>query len=175
MRPRNRLLLPFAFCAQVAACSVPSPRLEEANPLLAPPVDSTRVRSADEAAAWGPAQSLEADLNGDGAKERLVLSADVARDESGVPLWEDGHRWAVWVEDRGQKTILYAAFVPNGKAEAAVLIEQDSGIRHVLIEERTPQQLKVFVVAYEGPGAAKSVSASYDQVGQWLPSLDAVR
>lgn len=147
------------------------PPASEPNPLEAPPVDSVRVRSAEEAAGWSHSRAIEADLDGDGSAERLVLAADVVLGPGGAPLWEDGHRWAAFVEDGGERTLLYAAFVPNGHAEAAVLGADAEGRRHVLIAERTPQQARSLVVAYERPGRARSVSAAYYQVERWLPGL----
>jgi len=43
----------------------------------------------------------------------------------GIPLWEDGHRWDVIVEDGDARTLLYGAFVPNGDADAGPVIEHD--------------------------------------------------
>ena len=141
------------------------------GPLDDPPVDTARVRSADEAAAWKHRRTLQADLNRDGSNDRIVLTSDVEVSEKGVPIWEDGHRWAVFVEEGEKRTLLYAAFVPNGHAEAGVMAADSEGRRNVLIHERTPQQTRSLVVAYERPGKAKSISAVYYQIEQWLPPL----
>lgn len=66
--------------------------------LQAPPVDVVRVSPGD-AATWRRQKALEADLNGDGAPERLMLAADVQLSDKGDALWEDGHRWAAFVAD----------------------------------------------------------------------------
>lgn len=141
-----------------------------ANPLGNPPVDLARVRSADEAAGWPHRRVSEADLD-DGTVERVVLTSDVHLNDGGKPLWEDGHRWAVFVEGEGRRTLLYAAFVPNGHTEAAVLTADTGGRRHVLIQEQTPQQVRSLVVSYDRPGVAKAVSSAYYQIEQWLPGL----
>lgn len=139
------------------------------TPTLRPPVDD-RVQLAD-AAQWPHRRTIDADLDGDTMPERIVLAADVSLNAGGEPLWEDGHLWAAFVEDGGQRTLLYGAFVPNGHAEAAVLTGDAGRSRHILIHERTPQQLRTHVVAYEGPGAARGVSAAAYQVERWLPAL----
>lgn len=163
-----RALLPLALA--LAGCGrVPAPQPSE-NPLAAPPVDSVRVGSAREAAAWAYRRATDADLDGDGRSERIVIAADVAVSGSGEPLWEDGHRWAVYVEPaRGPRTLLYAAFVPSGFAEAAVLTADAAGRRTVLVQERTPWQIRALEIAYAGPGAAESSSSAYYQVERWVP------
>jgi hypothetical protein len=134
-------------------------------------VDGERVRLQD-AANWPHRRAVDVDLDGDGSTERLILAADVTLDAATRPLWEDGHRWAVFVEDDGAQTLLYGAFVPNGDVEAAVLEAGPSGNRHVLVRERTPSQSRRFVIGYDA-GSARMVSAASDSVERWLPSLTA--
>jgi hypothetical protein len=129
------------------------------------PVDSGRIRLTD-AVQWKHARHLMADLNGDGTEERVVLVSDVTIGTNAQPLW-DGHRWAVFVEDRDQRTLLYGAFVPNGHVEVAI---GEAG-RTVLIAERTPHSLRTFVVAYDGPASARTVETESHAVERWLPSL----
>jgi hypothetical protein len=156
-------------CASLAACAPPAIPPADA-PLQEPPVDSARI-SVSEVAGWRQRRLVGTDLNGNGTLETVVLASDVTVRNDGTPLWEDGHRWAVFVEEGDQRTLLYAAFVPNGHAEAAVLTADDKGHRHVLIQERTPEQTKSLVVSYERPGTARGVSAAYYQIDQWFPDL----
>lgn len=158
--------------ARTSAQSEPAstPGKPEPNPLEHPPIDSARVPSADTAAAWVYRKELTADLNGDGATERVVIASDVMLDNGGAPLWEDGHRWALYVEPpSGKRTLLYSAFVPNGFAEAAVLAPDDKGRRRVLVQERTPQQIRSLEIEYNGEGSARGSSGAYYQLGEWLP------
>jgi hypothetical protein len=121
---------------------------------------------------WRQRRMLDADLNGDGTSERIVLTCDVTMNDSGAPLWEDGHRWALIVEEADRRTLVYGAFVPNGQAEAAVLTPDQSGNRrHLLVHERTPQQLRAIVVEYLDPESTRTVSTAYYQIEQWLPPL----
>ncbi len=70
---------------------------------------------------------------------------------------------------------MYTAFVPNGFVEAALLQASSEGRREVLVQERTPQQLRALVVAYEAPGKARSVSGAYYQVETWFPGSASLR
>ncbi len=157
------------ICAVLAACA-PPPIPPADSPLEAPPVDSARI-SVGEVADWRQRRLVGTDLDGNGDLKTVVLASDVTVRNDGTPLWEDGHRWAVFVEDGDQRTLLYAAFVPNGHAEAAILEADSEGRRHVLIQERTPQQTRSLVVSYERPGTARTVSAAHYQVDQWFPDL----
>ena len=130
------------------------------------PVDTARIRSAAEALAWRHGRHVEVDLNGDGRNERVSLRSDVSVGSNDKPLWEDGHRWAVVVEDGARQTLLYGAFVPNGHVEMAILED-----RSVLVVQRTPQQLQTFVVAYNAAGEAVTISAASHSVSQWMPDV----
>jgi hypothetical protein len=159
-----------------AACQRAGPPAAERNPLEAPPVDSARVGSIDQVAAWGYRREASADLDGDGRPERLVLAADAEVRPDGTPLWEDGHRWALYAESAaGRRTLLYGAFVPNGFAEVAVLAADAQGRRRVLVQERTPQQVRALDIEYRGPGDARSASAAHYQIESWLPGSASLR
>lgn len=160
----------------LAACRPADPPAAAHNPLQAPPVDSARVGSVQQASAWAYRRELSADLDGDGRAERLVIASDVEVRPDGTPLWEDGHRWALFAETPGgERTLLYSAFVPNGFAEAAVLQPDDQRRRRVLVQERTPQQVRALEIEYRGPGDARSSSSAYYQVESWLPGSASLR
>lgn len=160
----------------IAACGPADAPRAGRNPLDAPPVDSARVGSADQAAAWRYRRDLSVDLDGDGRAERLVLAAEAEVRPDGTPLWEDGHRWALFAEAAdGRRTLLYGAFVPNGFAEAAVLTADAQGRRRVLVQERTPQQVRALEVEYRAPGDARSASAAHYPVENWMPGGASLR
>lgn len=171
-RRLTRGLLLLVVGGAVASCR-PAGGLPEDNPLSTPPVDSTRAGSADEVARWPLRTGLEADLDADGTAESIVLASDVTLAPDGTPLWEDGHRWAVVVEDDGRLTLLYSAFVPHGHVEAAIGVESADGTRSVIVHERSPQRAVSYTVAYEAPHRVRLVSAGYDHVERWLPPLHA--
>jgi hypothetical protein len=139
------------------------------NPLLAPPVNAALNITARQALGWNYQRALQADLNGDGSEEQVVLAADVMVNERDRPLWEDGHRWAVVVRERGSDTLVFSSFVPNGFVEAAISAASSEGGRELFIQERTPSQIRALVVSYQGPGSARSVSGAYYQIEQWMP------
>jgi hypothetical protein len=139
------------------------------NPLLAPPVNAALNISARQALGWNYQRALQADLNGDGSEEQVVLAADVVVNERDRPLWEDGHRWAVIVRDRGSDTLVFSSFVPNGFVETAISQASSEGGRELFIQERTPSQVRSVVVSYQEPGSARSVSGAYYQIEQWMP------
>ena len=169
----HRSVRPHVLVAVLCCCAACSPA--EMLPTGAPPevlaIDAERVALPD-AANWPHRRAIDADLDGDGSAERLILAADVTLDASGRPLWEDGHRWALFVEDDGAGSLLYGAFVPNGAVEAAVLDAGANGARNVLVRERTPSQSRRFVIGYDAR-SARTVSAASDSVERWLPSLAA--
>ena len=166
--PAVRLATALAAALLASSCARTPETRQDPNPLEAPPIDSSRLRSPDEPSTWGYRRALDVDLDGDRNVERLVIASDVSLASDGNPLWEDGHRWAVFVEASEGRTLLYAAFVPNGFVEAAALAPSDTRVRRVLVQERTPSMLRALEVEYEGPGAAKLRSGAYYPLGSWI-------
>jgi hypothetical protein len=160
-----------AACAAVVACGRSGEAPRAANPLLAPPVDAAIARAA--AAGWAHRSQVQADLDGDGSAETIVLTADVTLDARGRPLWEDGHRWAVFVRHAGTAapTFLYAAFVPNGTVEAATGAPGSDGKAGVVILERQPSRVRVAEVGYAAGAGATLKSDGYYHVEKWAPAL----
>lgn len=152
-----------------AGCtSDPSARNEPApvEPLV------TIELTAVEALAWPYRYELQADLDGDGGRETVALVCDVEVTSGGRILWEDGHRWALLVTDGPETTLAYAAFVPRGSVEVAVLRPSSGREREVLVIERTPERLRMVTIGYQGPGRAAATSAAHyqiDQIESWLP------
>ena len=163
---RRTALLALLILSCLSCKEAPPP---SDNPLLAPPVNAALNISARQALGWNYQRALQADLNGDGSEEQVVLAADVVVNERDRPLWEDGHRWAVVVRERGSDTLVFSSFVPNGFVEAAVSTASSEGGRELFIQERTPGQVRSLVVSYQEPGSAQSVSGAYYQIEQWMP------
>lgn len=151
----------------LASASCSTQPAAEPNPLMKPPLSlELTVR---EAGGWTHQNEIRADLDGDGGQERIALLSDVTTGDRGRPLWEDGHRWALLIDDGSGSVLAYSAFVPNGFVEAAVLTESPDGTREVLIQERTPGQLRSLVIAYDEAGTVRPVSAAHYAIEQWLP------
>jgi len=160
------LYVGFVFLV-VAAASCGRRGPDAYNPTTEAPVDTARVKAA-EVDSWPYRREISGDLDGDEKLERVVIAADVHMGPNG-PLWQDGQRWAVYVErEKGERTLLYGAFVPNGFTEAALLAPDSDHRRKVLIQERTPQQVRAMEVEFT-KGKAKLSSAAYYQIGEWLP------
>lgn len=131
--------------------------------------------SARDASGWTHRGEVTADVDGDGSGETVMLTSDVALSAAGEPLWEDGHRWAVLIRDGQDTTLAYAAFVPQGFVEAAILRPSSDGRREILVQERTPSQLRSLSIGYAGPGRATSTAAAYYQLEEWLPHSATLR
>lgn len=111
--------------------------------------------------AWRYEQRVSADLDADGEEENVVLLSDVRLDSRGRPLWEDGHRWQVYVQEPGgggEVTRLYARFLPNGKLTAE-LADPVAGVSPSLVLlEQTPERIAVYEFRYRGPGRVEAWS-----------------
>jgi hypothetical protein len=166
-RLAGRVLAVVLLAAASGACRAhdPSSRNEP------PRDDAVAIElTAEAAGAWAYGHEAGADLDGDGSRETVVLASDVRTSPSGVPLWEDGHRWALTVSSGADVTLLYAAFVPNGFVEAAVEPPSSDGTREILVLERTPGRLRVLTLAYAGPGQAPPpASVAHYSLEGWLP------
>jgi hypothetical protein len=101
---------------------------------------------------WRYQQSVIADLDGDGADETIVLISDVSLDPGGAPLWEDGHRWQVYVrETDGSVTRLYARFLANGKLTAEIVTPASGTALALVLLEQTPTRMALYEFRYRGP------------------------
>jgi hypothetical protein len=101
---------------------------------------------------WMYAQRVSADFDGDGKDETAVLISDVTLDAGGAPLWEDGHRWQLYVqEEGGEITRLYARFVPNGKVTADVGVPPAGKELYIVVTERAADRMGVYEYEYRGP------------------------
>ena len=156
----------------LAACDPPP----ENTPADAPPIDHERVSLAD-AVGWPLQRSVRADLDGDGADERLVVASDVAVDASGMPMWEDGHRWAAYVVDAPEgeaadssRTLLYGAFLPMGRAEVAVTEPSVGEPPRVFVLSRSTARVTGEDIAYDGPGEARSLGGATFSPLTWVPA-----
>ena len=100
---------------------------------------------------WKYQQRVSVDFDADGQLETAVLISDVAMDAAGMPLWEDGHRWQLYVDEpTGERTYVYRQFLPNGSLTADV-VRRESGTRTLLLVARTPQSIQMYEVKYSGP------------------------
>jgi hypothetical protein len=102
---------------------------------------------------WMYQQSVSADMDGDGTDETVALISDVTLDAGGAPIWEDGHRWQVYVREAdGAVTRLYARFLPFGTLTAEVTTPPSGTTLGLVLVEQTPHHLGVYEYRYRGPG-----------------------
>ena len=105
---------------------------------------------------WRYQQQVSADIDGDGDDETVVLISDVTLDARGQPLWEDGHRWQVYVRERdGTVTRLYARFLPNGKLTADLAMPPSGAVLGIVLIEQTPSHIGVYEFRYRGPNSVE--------------------
>lgn len=148
----------------VAACSQPTPedaaiartaapdRAAEVPDSLGDLIQSRVPQAAAGDTGWAYQQQAVADIDGDGDSEMVVLISDVTLGRSGQPLWEDGHRWQVYVrEPDGRITRLYARFLPNGQLTADLVVPPSGSILGIVLLEHTPHHLGVYEYRYRGP------------------------
>lgn len=106
---------------------------------------------------WAYVRTATADLDGDRTDERAVLLANVSLYQ-GEPLWEDGHRWQLYIEEPGgTRTYLYARFLPFGRLEASVVQGEAGATPALLLIEETPQELSVYEIRYAAPERFEAV------------------
>jgi hypothetical protein len=156
----------WLFIAALAAvgCSQPTPEdaaiartaaqdRAEALPDTVPDLIQARVPAAVAGdSGWRYQQQVAADIDGDDDEETVVLISDVVLDAAGRPLWEDGHRWQVYVREQdGRITRLYARFLPNGSLIADLTTPPAGATHGIVLVERTPSHLAVYEFRYRGP------------------------
>lgn len=148
----------------VSGCSQPTPEhaaiartsaqdRAEAEPDTVPDLIQARVPAAVAGdSGWRYQQQVVADIDGDDSDETVVLISDVALDAGGRPMWEDGHRWQVYVREAdGRVTRLYARFLPNGKLTAELALPPGGATHGIVLIEQTPSRVGVYEFRYRGP------------------------
>lgn len=147
--PLVAALLPLAAACTIADSGPPP----SGDTTAASMVEARVPEAAAGDSGWAYVRRARADLNGDGTPEQVVVLSDVILNRRGQPLWEDGHRWQVYVESaRGERTRLYARFLPHG-ALTVRFIEADRGAPpRLLLLERTPFTVGAYDIRYRAPG-----------------------
>ena len=119
---------------------------------IAPMLDARVPAAKAGEPGWMYAQRVSADFDGDGEDETAVLMSDVTLDDGGAPLWEDGHRWQVYVEEAdGRITRLYAKFIPRGRVIADVGVPAAGKELYIVVVEHSPERIGVYEYEYRGP------------------------
>lgn len=112
---------------------------------------------------WNYRQAAEADLNGDGTTERVVLTARVEL-VRGRPAWDSGQPWQVYVEAAdGQRTYIYAQRLQHGPLAMRVSLAEPGWPATVVLIEHLPDRLSIYEVSYAGPDRA-SVAVRFQRM-----------
>jgi hypothetical protein len=124
------------------------------------PADLVNRRLPDAVAGesdWAHQQAVEADLDGDGALERAVLTANVTMFRGRLD-WQDSQQWQVYVEEGdGTRTYLYKQFLQLGTLRARLTRPRPGQNPTIVLLEQLPQRLSVYEIRYLGPGEAQAV------------------
>jgi hypothetical protein len=155
----------------IAACSVdsapPPPPPSDSSTASAPgpaPAPAVPAQLIDPAippavagaGGWNYQQTADADLDGDGMAERIVLTARVEL-YRGRPAWDDGQPWQVYIESRDSvRSYVYAQRLQLGTLTMRVAGPDSGQPASVVLLEQLPDQLGVYEITYRGPGAVSA-------------------
>ena len=113
-------------------------------------IDSTIPPAIAGADGWNYHLSTQADLNGDGKSERVVLTARVEL-YRGRPAWDDGQPWQVYVESAdSSRQYIYAQRLQLGTLSMRVGLGDGSRPASIVLLEQLPHQLGVYESVYFG-------------------------
>lgn len=111
---------------------------------------------------WQYRESVEADLDGDGAKETVWVTARASWNGRSFDF-DDGQPWQVYVEEAdGKRTYLYSRWVQIGALEVG--ISEDHGKSSVVILERGGLSFALYRIHYGGPGVQRAESIGMAQL-----------
>ena len=117
--------------------------------------------AADDEPGWDYRQEVEADLDGDGSLEHILVTARAERSPSNPNeyLWDDGQPWQVVVTSlEGEKTLVYSRWVQIGQLRVLVGEPQQNERSHLIILELTGANVSMYRVEYNGPGQTNAES-----------------
>jgi hypothetical protein len=127
----------------------PAPAGDTVAPVL---VDPAYAPTATGEQGWGYVQVAQADLDGDGQDERVVLRAQAER-VRGRLAWDDGQPWQVYVEETdGVRTDVYARRLQLGTLTLRLSRGEAEQPSRLVLLEHLPDSLSIYEVAYRGPG-----------------------
>lgn len=160
-----RLRVPLALLA-LAACdrgaAPPAEKAAAADSVAAPPavvlVDTAPAPAVGGEDGWSHWRTAVADLDGDGAAERVVVTARVEL-YRGRPAWDDGQPWQVYVEaPDGTRTYVYARYLQLGTLEMRLGLLEEGRPATIVLVEHLPDRIAVYEAAYAGPGRASATA-----------------
>lgn len=155
-----RRVVPLALLALAAGCGrgdAPAAGEPSAVDSAAPAagvvlVDTALAPAVGGEDGWSHWRTAVADLDGDGAAERVVVTARVEL-YRGRPAWDDGQPWQVYVEaPDGTRTYVYARYVQMGILEMRLGLPEGGRPATIVLVEHLPDRIAVYEATYAGPG-----------------------
>lgn len=158
--------------AILGACRAEAPRAEPGA--IAPPavdsplalvrlIDSTIPPAVAGADGWNFQQSAEADFDGDGVSERVVITARVEL-YRGRPAWDDGQPWQVYVESTGGvRVYLYGQRLQLGTLTMRVAQPEPGQRPSIVLLEHLPDRLRVIEASYPMGGGGLSTTVRFER------------
>lgn len=131
-----------------SATSAPDATMGAHDPSI---VDSLIPPAVAGEAGWNYQQFADADLDGDGSVERVVLTARVEL-VRGRPAWDDGQPWQVYIQAAdGSRTYIYAQRLQLGTLSMRVSLAEVGRPATVVLIEHVPDRLSLYEISYAGP------------------------
>jgi hypothetical protein len=155
-----KLILALGLVGVLGACrgepSVDTTNGRSVGSLIQPEIPLARAGDP----GWAYRREAQSDLDGDGDLETITLLSDVTLDARGQPLWEDGHRWQLYVAAPGSEpTRVYARFLPMGTLTAELTGPTAPATRpSIVLLERTADSVSFYEISY-GPAGPEIVTA----------------
>ncbi len=132
------------------------------------PTDAVEVKAQslpDDIAVLHEITSYTGDTDADGTDERIVLATSAERDEKGEFLWNDGQKWALYVEDGAQDVyVLFDKFVQAGSVyfDVADYYLKDGAVPKILVTVSTGAGLSLKNYTFESEKSAYIEEVVYD-------------
>lgn len=125
-------------------------------------VDTSLAKAVAGQGGWNYQQVANADLDGDGQIEKVVLTARVEM-MRGRPAWDDGQPWQAYIEEPdGTRTYVFAHFVQLGTLSLRLSAAEGNAHPVVVLLEQLPDRLRIYEVEYLGPERVR-VTAPYER------------
>ena len=117
-------------------------------------VDPSYPAAKDER-GWDYRREVEADLDGDGSPEHILVTARAERSPASATefLWDDGQPWQVLATSpAGETTLVYPRRAQIGQRRAVIGEPQENGKHPLILLEMTGANVSMYEVEYNGPG-----------------------
>lgn len=132
------------------------------------PASVTEVKAQslpDDIAVLHEITAYTGDVDADGTDERIILATSAERDEKGEFLWNDGQKWALYVQDGAEDTyVLFNKYVQAGSVyfDVADYYLKDGAVPKILVTVSTGAGLSLKNYTFESEKAAYTEEVVFD-------------